>query len=176
MAVLDLACLSEDQYESLFEQLAALPPGVLVLKSAHHWFGRSPILETGIIQQWLAQRRTQPGLTLITTRHRQAIKPSWQRSFDGVIEFSLPAAAARQTLWRQAIPADLALSDDLTWGHLAQFRLSGGDIGTLAQTAIALAQQSTPPDHRRSPAASPRPPPAHPAMGGPQGQSIGETP
>lgn len=153
MAILDLACLSEDQYEGLFEQLAALPLGVLVLKSAHHWFGRSPILETGIIQQWLAQRRTQPGLTLITTRHRQAIKPSWQRSFDGVIEFSLPTAAARQTLWRQAIPADLALSDDLAWGHLAQLRLSGGDIGTLAQTAIALAQQSTPPqitaDHLR---------------------------
>ncbi|NJL48425.1 MAG: hypothetical protein HC929_14320 [Leptolyngbyaceae cyanobacterium SM2_5_2] len=62
-----------------------------------------------------------------------------------MIEFPLPTAAARQTLWQQAIPADLNLDRQVRWARLAKLPLSGGEIMALAQTAIALAQQSDPP-------------------------------
>lgn len=143
MTILDLASLSEDQYETLADQLTALPSGVLLIKSAPQWLGRSPLLESGAVQQWLGQRRTQTGLTLFATRYLQAVKPSWRQALDGVIEFPFPTAAARQTLWQQAIPPDLTIAPELTWPHLARLRLSGGDIRTLAQTAAALAQQSS---------------------------------
>ncbi|HIK44941.1 MAG TPA: AAA family ATPase, partial [Leptolyngbyaceae cyanobacterium M65_K2018_010] len=153
LVVLDLAAVAPGQTEPLLEELAALPPTLLLVQTAQHWLGRSPGLEPALVQQWLHQRRHQPGLTLFTTNHLHTIPPSWRQGLDGVIEFPWPTAKARQTLWQQAFPPDLPIAPTVRWPQLAKLPLSGGEIRTVAQTAIALAQQSDPPrlspDHLR---------------------------
>jgi hypothetical protein len=145
MVVLDLGEIATPQYETLFDDLAALPPGLLLVKTAHLWLGRSPILEPGSVQAWISQRRTQPGLTLFTTHHLHTVKLSWRQGMAGVIELPEPTVTARQTLWQQAIPPDLKVSRQVRWPQVAQLPLTGGDIERVAQTAIALAQQTDPP-------------------------------
>ncbi|MGF1570850.1 MAG: hypothetical protein ACFCVD_22705 [Nodosilinea sp.] len=142
---LDLAAIQPDQLDSLGDDLAMLPPGLLLVKSAPSWFGRSPLVELALVQQWVNQRRNQPGLTILTTHYLQAVKPSWRRAMDGVIEFPYPTETARQDLWRQAIPNDLKVDRRVRWPQVAQqLTLTGGGIATLAKTAVALAQQTTP--------------------------------
>ncbi|PSR16443.1 hypothetical protein C8255_17750 [filamentous cyanobacterium CCP3] len=98
------------------------------------------------MQSWTIQRRRQPGLTLLASPYLQSIKPSWRQAMTGVVEFPLPDAAAREVLWKRAIPQGTKKDRNLRWSHVAEhLALSGGDIATLAQTAVALAQQNDPP-------------------------------
>jgi len=143
LVVLDLGTITATQYDTLLENLASLPVCILVIKAAQHWLGRLPTLDPALVQPWVNHRRTQSGLTLLTTHHLHTIQPSWRHRCDGVIEFPLPTAAARQTLWKQAIPSNLQDSS-LPWLQLAKLPLTGGEIMDVAQTAIALAQQSDP--------------------------------
>jgi hypothetical protein len=143
--VLDLAATTEANYETLFDALAALPLGVLLIKNAQPWLGRTPILEPALVEQWLTQRQGQPGLTLFTAHPLHSVKLAWRQRCDGVIPLPRPTIAARKTLWKLALPADLPLHRSLRWATLTQLPLSGGDIQTLAHTAAALAQQAQSP-------------------------------
>ncbi len=152
---LDLAALSLPQSETILEDIAELPPCVLLLESAHHWLGRSPNLDLALVRQFLAQARTlhagdegppQVGLVILTTKYLQSIRPSWRLQLDGLIEFPYPDESARKALWHQAIPQDLPKDHHITWTQLAkQLPLTGGEIFILAQTAVALAQQAESP-------------------------------
>lgn len=145
LTVLDLAATTEADYETLFDALAALPSGVLLIKNAQTWLGRTPMLEPALVEQWLTQRQSQPGLTLFTTDPLHSVKLVWRQRCDGVIPLPMPNAAARKTLWKQALPTDIPLHRSLHWTTLAQFPLSGGDIQTLAHTAATLAHQGQAP-------------------------------
>lgn len=148
LVVVDLAAIGPNAEGTIpeLEDLANLPPCVLLLKNAPHWFGRTPTLESALVQSWMIQRRRQPGLTLLSSPYLQSIKPSWRRAMAGVVEFPRPDAAAREVLWKRAIPRGLKKERTLRWPHIAQtLPLTGGEIETLAQTAIALAQQGEPP-------------------------------
>ena len=152
---LNLGTVSPSQRETLLENLAELPPCVLLLESAHHWLGRSPDLDPTLVRQFLAQARTlhseaegqpQPGLVILTTQHLQSIRPSWRMHIDSQIEFPYPDEAARKALWHQAIPKDLSKDRHISWTQLAaQLPLTGGEIFTLAQTIVALAQKAESP-------------------------------
>lgn len=145
LTVLDLAATTEADYETLFDALVALPPGVLLIKNAQPWLGRTPILEPALVEQWLTQRQGQPGLTLFAANPLYSVKLAWRQRCHGVISLPMPTAADRKTLWKQALPTDLPLHRSLRWATLTQLPLSGGDIQTLAHTAVALAQQEQAP-------------------------------
>lgn len=145
LTVLDLSATTEADYETLFDTLVALPPGVLLIQQAQPWLGRTPILEPALVEQWLTHRQGQLGLTLLAADPLHSVKLSWQQRCDGVLALPMPAAPARKTLWKQALPADLPLHRSLRWATLMQLPLSGGDIQTLACTAVALARQEPSP-------------------------------
>lgn len=148
LVMVDLATIAPDDDGTIpeLEDLVDLPPCVLLLKNAPHWFGRTPTAAAALVQSWVIQRRCQPGLTLLTSPYLQSIRPSWRQAMTGVVEFSLPDVAARERLWKRAIPQGTKKDRNLRWPHVAQqLVLSGGDIMTLAQTAVALAQQNDPP-------------------------------
>lgn len=145
LTVLDLASTTEADYETLFETLASLPPGVLLIKSAQPWLGRTPILEPALVEQWITQRQGQPGLTLFAADPLHSVTLSWRQRCDGVIALPLPPRKTRKILWQQVLPADLPLHRSLPWATLTQLSLSGGDIQTLARTAVALAHQGSSP-------------------------------
>ncbi|WP_416349207.1 AAA family ATPase [Leptolyngbya sp. CCNP1308] len=148
LVMVDLAAIAPDDEGNIpeLEDLVNLPPCVLLLKNAPHWFGRTPTIESALVQSWVIQRRRQPGLTLLSSPYLQSIKPSWRQTMKGTVEFPSPDAAARELLWKRAIPPGVKKERSLTWPHVAQkLALTGGEIGTLAQTAVALAQQTEPP-------------------------------
>jgi hypothetical protein len=155
LITLDLGAISLAQLESHLEDFADLPACILQLKSAQHWFGRSPMLEPAIIRQLLdrfrnlpatTQGEPQPGLVILTTRYLQSIRPSWRQQVDGIVEFPYPDEAIRKALWQQVIPKDIGKDRHLSWTQLArQLPLTGGQIVTLGQTAITLAHQAEPP-------------------------------
>ncbi len=148
LMMVDLAAIAPDEDGNIpeLEDLVNLPPCVLLLKNAPHWFGRTPTIESALVQSWVIQRRRQPGLTLLASPYLQSIKPSWRQAMTGVIEFPRPDAAARELLWKRAIPRGVKKERTLRWPQIAQqLPLTGGEIVTLAQTAVALAQQADPP-------------------------------
>jgi hypothetical protein len=155
LITLSLSQLSASSVEPVLDEVAALPPCVLVLESAHHWLGRNPTLDATLVHQLVSQlcshhnqaaEDAQPGLVILTTHYLQAIRPSWRQQLDGIIEFPQPDEVARKALWHQTIPPELSKDRHLSWTQLArQLPLTGGEIITLAQTAVGLARQSDPP-------------------------------
>ncbi|MGB3135671.1 MAG: AAA family ATPase [Nodosilinea sp.] len=109
LVIVDLATIVPDDSGTIAEldDLVNLPPCVLLLQNAPHWFGRTPTVEVTLVQSWVSQRRRQPGLTLLSSAHLQSVKSSWRQTMTGVIELPKPAAAAREVLWQRAIPAGL---------------------------------------------------------------------
>jgi hypothetical protein len=155
LITLDAGHLSAAGVESLFEALDTIPPCVFVLEAAQHWLGRKSVFDPPMVRQLISHIREthgdlpenpQPGLVILTSHYLQAIRPSWRQQLDAIVEFPHPDESARKALWQQAIPHDLSKDRHLSWTQLArQLPLTGGDIMTLAQTAVGLALQSDPP-------------------------------
>lgn len=142
----DLATLPESTNDSALNQLYQPLPGVLLVKSAQHWFGRHAFLEATHLHHWLQTQRSQPGLTLLTVHHLQSIKPSWRQQLDGVLTLPRPDEVARRKLWKQALPPGTTVERRLKWAQVAQqLELSGGEIRAIATTAVSLAQAAKSP-------------------------------
>jgi hypothetical protein len=139
LTVIDLATIPELESETVLAAIAILEGGIVLLKSAHLWFGRHSLLEPSQLHSWLQQRRRQPGLTLLSVHHLQSLRPSWRHQWDGVFTLPLPNAEARRQILRQSMPAGVKGDRRLRWTQIArQLPLSGGELQTIVQTAIAL--------------------------------------
>ncbi|HEY9657910.1 MAG TPA: AAA family ATPase [Allocoleopsis sp.] len=140
LAQVDLAQLSPDQHPQLLQEILTKNPKILLLKSAHLWFGRSSCLSSSQIHQFLAKRQQDTSLTLLSTHSINRIQVVWRQQADQILTFAKPTPAERQRLWQQAFPAEIPLSPDLDWQTLAQnWSLTGKEILTIAQDAICYA-------------------------------------
>ncbi|WP_416674320.1 AAA family ATPase [Egbenema bharatensis] len=135
----DLGLIEPEDYPQLLKEIAKQAPAVLLIKSAHHWIGRSGWISPTAIRQFLTQRRQVKGLTLLTVDHAAAVPVQWRQSVDQVVSFPLPNPDDRLQLWQRAFPAKVPLSQSIDWERLAQVGLSGGEILKLAQAAMAQA-------------------------------------
>jgi hypothetical protein len=157
LVVLDLSAIAATDTEDVLDSITELPACVLLLKSAHLWFGRNPTIETTLIHQLVQDWRragsttddtstddpSQPRLMVLSTHYSHTIKPSWRQQCNGIIEFPFPDEAARKQLWRQAIPKEIILDHSLRWIQLARkLPLTGGEISAVTATALSLVQQS----------------------------------
>lgn len=140
LVILDLSKVHPD---ALPEVLATLDPNrhrVLLIKSATVWFGRNSALPSASLAQWLQQRQTSPGITLLSAHYLHTIRSQWRQQMDAIVTLPLPHKRARMMLWRRAF-SGIVCSADVDWGLLAkQLKISGGDIRAIAQSAVALAQ------------------------------------
>lgn len=86
------------------------------------------------------------GLAIMTTNFRKNIDQAFLRRFRFAIEFPQPDAAARETIWRQSIPADAPQADDLDFRFIARrLELSGGNIRQITlRAAFAAAAENEP--------------------------------
>ena len=121
---------------------------VLLIKSASIWFGRNrnaasgeaAELSTAQLQQWLQTRKSEPGLTLLSSRYLHVVQAKWRQQMDAILSLPMPYKVARKMMWRQAF-AGISCSDTIDWSSLAaQLKVSGGEIQVLAEAAIAIAQ------------------------------------
>lgn len=154
---IDLAALSITEQQQLLQNANFQTAPVLTIDSAHLWFGRqspqsvnyrqqqgaaieSESIDSALLNRWLTQRQQTAGITILTTHFLQSIRPTWRQQFDQVVQISSPAAAARQTLWQQYL-SDAETDANFDWSNLARkVNLTAGEIQTVAQSAIALAQ------------------------------------
>jgi SpoVK/Ycf46/Vps4 family AAA+-type ATPase len=132
----DLAHLSSDDYPALFTEIRTTAPIVLLIQSAELWLKRSSQLSKSSLQQFWAERRQVPAITLFSVRQPAAVQVGWQRQFDQQIAFELPTVKQRIQLWQRAFPAQVPLDSAINWQKLATLPLSGGEIRLIAAAAI----------------------------------------
>jgi len=140
LCVLDLQQVHPVHWKEVLDSLSPSRYPILYVRSASLWFGRQSPLPKAELTQWLHQRQTAPGLTLLGTRYVHTIKAHWRQQIDTVLALPCPNKPARKMLWRQAF-AGITCSDKIDWNLLAkQLRLSGGAIESIAKDAVAIAQ------------------------------------
>lgn len=83
-----------------------------------------------------------PGICVVTTNLINNIDDAFFRRFRFVIEFALPPASLRETLWRVHLPSKAPLAKDVDFRSLAErFAFTGGVIKNCcfkAASAVAL--------------------------------------
>lgn len=142
----DLSRIDSADFRRLFAEIEAEAPAVLLIRSAHLWLGRSAPLSQAEIHRFLDQRQRIPAITLLTAPFKQSVRLSWQRRCDRVLEFPLPSRSDRLKLWQQAFSDQIPLDRQIDWEHLAQLRLTGGEIEAIAFDAalnFAASEDST---------------------------------
>ncbi|XHX76263.1 MAG: AAA family ATPase [Stenomitos frigidus ULC029] len=137
----DLAQLHRDDVPLLLQAIVTQAPRVLLLKSAECWFGRTSVLPSTVLHQFLALRRQQQSITLLSVYQKHSLAAQWRRSLHPLLSFPMPTQAERLKLWQQAFPKAVPL-DELDWEQLAHLPLSGGDIHTIARDAAIHAAAS----------------------------------
>ena len=138
LGVLDLDKVHPDDWAEVLSSLDSDRYPILLIKSAAIWFGRHSTLTDAQLAQWLQRRQASPGTTLLSVHYLHIIRVRWRQQVDAVVTLPLPSKRARTTLWRQAF-AGCVCSSDLDLGLLAkQLKISGGEIRTIAQRAVAI--------------------------------------
>lgn len=85
------------------------------------------------------------GISILATNHKNSIDPAFFRRMKYVVEFQFPDAATRELLWRQTIPKDTPLGDDVDIPFLAEkFEFAGGNIKNCVLNAAFLAASEGP--------------------------------
>jgi hypothetical protein len=136
----DLALLKPADHPQLLQEIAEQSPKLLLLKSVEIWLNRNSSLSEAAINQFWHGRQRCPGITFLSTTYKQSIRPKWRQGIKPILEFPIPDEASRLRLWRQAFPAEVPLNAAIDWVQLAhQFRLTGGEIRTIAREAAFYA-------------------------------------
>ncbi|MEM9948552.1 MAG: AAA family ATPase [Cyanobacteria bacterium P01_D01_bin.36] len=148
LSTLDLSQVNPRDWAAVLNSLDPYRYPVLLIKSASIWFGRNrnaasgeaAELSTAQLQQWLQTRKSEPGLTLLSSRYLHVVQAKWRQQMDAILSLPMPYKVARKMMWRQAF-AGISCSDTIDWSSLAaQLKVSGGEIQVLAEAAIAIAQ------------------------------------
>jgi ATPase family associated with various cellular activities (AAA) len=140
----DLSQVEPSDYLRLLEEIQTQDPTVLLVKSARHWLGRSTSLVSAALHQFLTQRRSLPGVTLLSEDRSASIQPLWQRQVEQVLVFPLPGVNDRRLLWQRAFCLSVPRVE-MDWDGLATLKLNGGEIGAIAQEAILYAAATNAP-------------------------------
>lgn len=79
------------------------------------------------------------GVVILSTNHEKNMDPAFLRRFTYGITFSRPDQSQRERIWKRNVPAEMPLSEDVDFGHLSAFGLTGGNIRNCVRDAAARA-------------------------------------
>jgi hypothetical protein len=85
------------------------------------------------------------GLVILATNRRGNIDDAFVRRFQAIIHFPLPRPEDRYEIWCKAFPAQIEISGDIDWRHVAsRYELAGASIMNVAHycSLEVLADQS----------------------------------
>jgi SpoVK/Ycf46/Vps4 family AAA+-type ATPase len=83
------------------------------------------------------------GLALLSTNLRSNIDEAFVRRFDAVVEFPMPDAPLRRSLWERGLVPQVPRADDLDLDFLSTaFSLSGGNIRSVCLSAAYAAAET----------------------------------
>lgn len=121
----------------LFDEADALFGKRSETKDAHDRYAN---IETAYLLQRI---EAFSGLAILTTNFGQNLDRAFLRRLRFVIDFPLPGAVDRETIWRQCLPAGAPLAADIDLAFLARrVEISGGHIRQITlRAAFAAASQ-----------------------------------
>jgi hypothetical protein len=144
----DLARIEFADYPNVLQDIQREQPRLLVVKSAHLWFGRTGLISPAQAGQFWQDRQSLAGITFLSVQHLSSVKIYWRTQLAQILELPFPDRKARQQLWQQAFPSPILQNTKIDWPRLAQqWRLTGGEIQAIAQaaTVAAIAESPTAP-------------------------------
>jgi len=135
---------TEENLERIFTE-AEHSNAVLLFDEADAVFGdRASVSDAtdryaNVEVNYLLQRiESYDGVVVLTTNYESNIDSAFMRRIDHSVSFRRPREETRRTIWEGMFPDDTPVGD-LDYEFLASFKLTGGDIRTIAQTAAILA-------------------------------------
>ena len=122
---------------------------VLLFDEADALFGkRSEVKDShdryaNIEVSYLLQRmEAYSGLAILTSNHKAALDPAFQRRLRFVVHFPFPDQAQREGIWRAVFPPAAPLAPDVDFARLARPDIAGGNIRNIALAAAFLAAEA----------------------------------
>jgi hypothetical protein len=122
----------------LFDEADALFGKRSEVKDSHDRYANIEV--SYLLQRMEAYR----GLAVLTTNHKKALDPAFQRRLQFVIQFPFPDAAQREAIWRAVFPSRTPVQD-LEPALLARLNVAGGSIQNIAMQATFLAAEADTP-------------------------------
>jgi hypothetical protein len=81
------------------------------------------------------------GLAILTTNHKAALDPAFQRRLRFIVQFPFPDQTQREAIWRGIFPTATPL-DGVDCARLARLNVTGGSIRNIALNAAFLAAEA----------------------------------
>ena len=135
---------TEENLERIFTE-AEHSNAVLLFDEADAVFGdRASVSDAtdryaNVEVNYLLQRiESYDGVVVLTTNYESNIDSAFMRRIDHSVSFRRPREETRRTIWKGMFPDDTPV-EELDYEFLADFKITGGDIRTVAQTAAILA-------------------------------------
>lgn len=124
----------------LFDEADALFGKRSDVKDAHDRYAN---IETAYLLQ---RMEVFGGLAILTTNFGQNLDRAFMRRLRFVVEFPMPDIAARERIWRQCLPSQAPLSDDIDFRFLSRrVEITGGNIRQITLcAAFAAAAECAP--------------------------------
>jgi hypothetical protein len=116
----------------LFDEADALFGKRSEVKDSHDRYANIEV--SYLLQRMEAYR----GLAILTSNMRSALDPAFLRRLRFCVQFPFPDAAQRERIWRNTFPA-MTPTAALDFARLAQLRIAGGNIRSIALNAAFLA-------------------------------------
>ncbi len=133
---LDLAAIAAEHHDTAIIDLSTEGDSLLLVQRGERWFGRAGTVSDPDLHHWWQQRQQVHGLTLVSVRQGEWVRPYWRQQFDAVLSFPQPDKKARLRLWQQSFPPDVQ-TPGIDWASIAHaWVLTGGEIQAIAQTAV----------------------------------------
>ena len=137
---------TEKNLERIFAEAEGVN-GVILFDEADALFGkRSEVSDAhdrhaNIEVAYLLQRmETFDGLAVLATNLRANLDEAFARRLDAIIDFPVPEAAERKTLWDRCLKTTVPRGSDIDLDFCAgAFELTGGNIRSIAVTAAFMA-------------------------------------
>ncbi|MEO0868903.1 MAG: hypothetical protein AAFY17_10730 [Cyanobacteria bacterium J06642_11] len=139
--ILDLAQIPQSAWIDCFQELTTARYSMVLIKSAHHWLGRTASIETAQVHQWLSQSSAH---IICTVQHRHLVRRHWRQQFT-TIDIPNPNTELRLRLWKQVFTSGVKSMGKVRWHSLADgLELLPGEIANIGQTTTQLAGQTLP--------------------------------
>jgi SpoVK/Ycf46/Vps4 family AAA+-type ATPase len=116
----------------LFDEADALFGKRSEVKDSHDRYANIEV--SYLLQRMEAYR----GLAILTTNMKTALDPAFLRRLRFIVEFPFPDTAQRLRIWCRAFPSATP-TEALNFARLAQLRVAGGNIRSIAVSAAFLA-------------------------------------
>jgi len=91
------------------------------------------------INYLLSKMEEHEGIVILASNFKKNIDGAFLRRMDFAIEFPLPDENSRRKIWRNIFPHDTPLGDNVDFGFLSKFKITGGNIKNVALSAAFLA-------------------------------------